>query len=132
MRTAFDSGVPVATSRETRARRLLLAAVATILWSIGSAGPASAQYVTPEPPLTGAPTDVQTSPVVDATSSGGSGVRSVAGAAGDGSSRQVASRSGGQGLAVTGGDVVGLTVMGVGAIAAGGLMLRVRRRVTRA
>ena len=106
-----------ATSRQTRSGRLFL--VAALLWSVGLAGTASAQYVTPRPPVGGAPTDVQTSPVVDAGST-----------AGGGATGQVAIRSTGQGFALTGGDVVGLTALGVGAIAAGGVVLHFRRRAT--
>ena len=108
---------PSATPRQTRSMRLFLAA--SLLSSVGLAGTASAQYVTPEPPRTGAHTDVQTSPVVDAGS-----------AAGTEASGQVSIRSSGQEFAVTGGDVVGLTALGVGAIGAGGLVLHLRRRAT--
>jgi LPXTG-motif cell wall-anchored protein len=114
---------------QARWARLLLALAVTVLWSVGSAGPASAQYVTPEPPLTGASTDVQAQPVIDVAGTAGSGARSVAQV--DGATVQAASRSNGSGLPVTGGDVVGLTAMGVGAIAAGGLILHFRRRATR-
>ena len=103
--------------RRTRSRRFLFAVA--VLWSVGLGGTASAQYVTPRPPLAGGPTDVQTSPVVDAGST-----------AGGGAAGQVATRSSGQGLPVTGGDVVGLTALGVGAIAAGGVVLHLRRRAT--
>ena len=106
-----------ATPRQARSVGFLLAAA--ILWSVGLAGTASAQYVTPEPPLAGSPTDVQTSPVVDAVST-----------AGGGAAGQVAIRSSAQDFAVTGGDVVGLTALGVGAIAAGGVVLHLRRRAT--
>lgn len=103
--------------RRTRSGRLLLAAA--VLWSVGLAGTASAQYVTPQPPAAGSSTDVQTSPVAESVST-----------AGGGAAGRVATRSGGQGLPVTGGDVVGLTALGVGAIAAGGVVLRLRRRAT--
>ena len=103
--------------RRTRSQRFLLAVA--VVWSVGLGGTASAQYVTPEPPRAGASTDVQTSPVVDATST-----------AGGGATGQVATRSSGQRLPVTGGDVVGLTALGVGALAAGGVVLHLRRRAT--
>lgn len=106
-----------AAPRQSRSGRFFLAAA--LLWSVGLAGTASAQYVTPRPPLAGAPTDVQTSPVVDA-----------GGPDGGGATGQVAIRSSGQGLPVTGGDVVGLTALGVGAVAAGGVVLHLRRRAT--
>ncbi len=109
--------------------RLLSAAAVVVLLSVGFAGPASAQYVTPEPPSGGASTDVQTSPVIDATKTSGAGdVRSVVGAGG--ATGQVASRSDGPGLPVTGGDILGLTAIGLGAIAAGGMVLHLRRRAT--
>lgn len=98
--------------------RLLLAAAVTVLWSVGSAGPASAQYVTPEPPRTGDATDVQTTPLADSVSSASGGV-----------SGQLA-RESEPGLPVTGSDVLGLTAIGLGAIAAGGLVLQLRRRAT--
>lgn len=104
-------------TRPTGTVRLFLAAA--LLWSVGLAGTASAQYVTPQPPRTGAPTDVQTSPVVESVSTAGAGATG-----------QVAIRSSGQGLPVTGGDVVGLTALGVGAIAAGSVVLHLRRRAT--
>jgi LPXTG-motif cell wall-anchored protein len=108
--------------------RLLSAAAVVVLLSVGFAGPASAQYVTPEPPLTGASTDVQAQPVIDVAGTAASDPRSVAGAGG--ATGQVASRSTGPGLPVTGGDVLGLTAIGLGAIAAGGLVLHLRRRAT--
>ena len=104
-----------ATPRQSRSGRLFLAAA--LLWSVGLAGTASAQYVTPRPPLAGAPTDVQTSPVVDAAST-----------AGGGAIGQVSTRSSGQGLPVTGGDVLGLTALGVGAVVVGTAILAARRR----
>ena len=106
-----------ATPRRTRSVQLLLAVA--VLWSVGLVGTASAQYVTPEPPRAGASADVQTSPVVESVS-----------AAGGGATGQVSTRSSGQGLPVTGGDVVGLMALGVGAIAAGGVVLHLRRRAT--
>lgn len=119
MQRLFNRRPASATPRQTRSVRLLLAAAVTVLWSVGLGGTASAQYVTPEPPLAGTPTDVQTSPVVNAVST-----------AGGGATGQVATRSSAEGLPVTGGDVVGLTALGVGAIAAGGVALRLRRRAT--
>lgn len=118
MQRLFNRRPPLATPRQNRSVRLSLATAVTVLWSVGLGGTASAQYVTPEPPRGGS-TDVQVSPVVDAVST-----------AGGGSTGQVAARSSGAGLAVTGGDVVGLTALGVGAIAAGGVALRLRRRAT--
>lgn len=120
---------PLALPRRAAAVRILLAAAAAALWVAGSIGVASAQYVTPDPPVAGAPTDVQTSPVVDAANPSGGDAGSVAGA-GD-ATAQVATRSSGSGLPVTGGDVVGLTAIGVSAIAAGGLVLHARRRAAR-
>jgi hypothetical protein len=109
--------------------RLLSAAAVIILLSVGFAGPASAQYVTPEPPSGRASTDVQTSPVIDATRTPDAGnARSLVGAGG--ATGQVASRSNGPGLPVTGGDILGLTAIGLGAVAAGGLVLHLRRRAT--
>jgi LPXTG-motif cell wall-anchored protein len=128
MQRLWKHGPPGAISGQARSARLLLALAVTVLWSVGSAGPASAQYVTPEPPLTGASTDVQAQPVIDVAGTAGSGARSVAGAGG--ATGQVASRSTGPGLPVTGGDVLGLTAIGLGAIAAGGLVLHLRRRAT--
>ncbi len=104
-------------SRAAHTVRLLLAVAVVLLWSVGSAGPASAQYVTPEPPLTGASRDVQTQPVVEATSS----------ADGAGASTRGGSRSGGSALPITGGDVLGLMAMGLGAILAGGVVLHLQR-----
>jgi LPXTG-motif cell wall-anchored protein len=109
--------------------RLLSAAAVVVLLSVGFAGPASAQYVTPEPPSHGTSTDAPASPVLDASSTDAGDARSVAGAGG--ATGQVASRSNGPGLPVTGGDVLGLTAIGFGAIAAGGLVLHLRRRATR-
>ena len=117
MQRMVDRRPMSATPRRTRSREFLL--VAAVLWSVGLGGTASAQYVTPEPPRAGATTDVQTSPVVESVST-----------AGGGATGQVATRSSGQGLPVTGGDVVGLTALGVGAIAAGGVVLHLRRRAT--
>lgn len=110
---------PLVLPRRGGAVRILLVAAVTVLWAAGSIGVASAQYVTPEPPVAGAPTDVQTSPVVDAANPAG------------GATAQVATRSSGSGLPVTGGDIVGLTAIGLGAIAAGGLALHARRRAAR-
>ncbi|CAN5159329.1 hypothetical protein BH24ACT1_BH24ACT1_04780 [soil metagenome] len=119
MQKMFNRRSPSAIPRQARSARLFLAAAVTVLGSVGLAGTASAQYVTPEPPRGGVSTDVQTQPVVDAT---GTAAGEVTG--------QVATRSSGQGLPVTGGDVLGLTAIGVGAIAAGGVVLRLRRRAT--
>ena len=129
MRTLYRHMRPQAVPRRGGAVRILLAAAAALLWAAGSVGLASAQYVTPEPPLAGAPTDVQTSPVVDAANPTAGDAASVAGA-GD-ATAQVATRSSGSGLPVTGGDIVGLTAIGLGAIAAGGLVLHARRRAVR-
>ncbi len=109
--------------------RLLIAAAATGMWSLALAGPASAQYVTPQPPLSGSATDSQTltqvvaaNPDVGAAAGPASVVRAGVQATAPSTSR---------GLPVTGGDVVGLTALGVGAIAAGTLLKRVRRRPSR-
>lgn len=108
-------------SRAAHTVRLLLAVALVLLWLVASVGPASAQYVTPEPPLTGASRDVQTRPVVEATNSAG----------GDGASTRGGSRSSVSALAVTGGDVLGLIAMGLGAIIAGGVVLHLRRLAPR-
>ena len=113
----------------TRATRLLSACAMAGLCSVGFAGSATAQYVTPEPPRTGTAVDVPTQRVVDATGAVGSAARSVAGPADNPRSAQ--SRSNGSSLPVTGGDVLSLTAIGVGAIAAGGLLVHARRRTTR-
>ena len=110
-----------------RRARLLVAVVALTLSSTAFVGQASAQYTTPPPPQTGVKADTQTRPVVDASAVNRS--RPAAQASAAGASRQA--RSGGQGLPVTGGDVLGLTAIGVGAVATGGFMLRLRRRATR-
>lgn len=117
MQRMFDRRAPLATPRQARSARLFLAAAVTVLWSVGLAGAASAQYVTPEPPRGGVSTDVQTQPIVDATSTPAGEVTG-----------QVATRSSGQGLPVTGGDVLGLTAVGVGAVVVGAAILAVRRR----
>ncbi len=102
----------------------LLVVTAASLWLLALAGPASAQYVTPPPPLGGAPTDVKTQPVVDIPQGEVSERAQVSDSA-----RQSGAPSAGQGLAVTGGDVLSLTAIGVGAIATGALLLH-RRRVS--
>lgn len=129
MQRLWKHGPPGAISGQARSARLLLALAVTVLWSVGSAGPASAQYVTPEPPLTGVSSDVQIQPVVDAPRTAAGDALAVVRA--DGANVQAASRSNGSGLPVTGGDVLGLTAIGFGAIAAGGLVLHLRRRATR-
>lgn len=105
----------VANPRRARGVWLFLAGAVTALWSVGFAGAASAQYVTPEPPAAGVSADVQTSPV-------------DAGSAAGGGATQAATRSSGQGLPVTGGDVVGMTAMGAGAVMVGGILVAIRRR----
>ncbi len=99
--------------------RLLVAAAITAGWALGLAGPASAQYVTPEPPQTGSEIDSQTLTEVADVGGAVAGRSSVAGAA--------ATRPAGSGLPVTGSDVVGLAAIGAGAIAAGSLLRRHRR-----
>lgn len=90
----------------------MVAAVAmTAAWSLALAGPALAQYTTP-PPGGGLPTDTQTQPVVQA---GGNQLQQIQG-------------TDGQGLPVTGGDVVGMAAMGAGAVMVGGVLVALRRR----
>lgn len=112
------SGEPDRSTRQRQASkgRLLIAMMATAVWSFGLAGQASAQYTNP-PPTGGAATDV------GAASAGAGALQVTGGASGE---------SGGAegGLPVTGGDVLGLTAIGVASIAVGGLVLAVRRRST--
>lgn len=128
MQSTFERCPPGAIPGQALSMRLLSAAAVIILLSVGFAGPASAQYVTPEPPSSGTSRDAPAAPVVDATRTAAGDPRSVAGAGG--ATGQVASRSNGPGLPVTGGDILGLTAIGLGAIAAGGLVLHLRRRPT--
>lgn len=114
------------TSRgRTMRLRLLVAAAAASAGSFGLTGVASAKYVTPEPPETGKPVDVNP----DNPNPGGGGVPG----SGRDSDRPRAGndrdRSGE--LPVTGGDVVGLTALGAGAVAAGALLRRVGRASAR-
>lgn len=128
MQRSIGRGHPSTRQGQPPRLRLLIAAAATGVWSLALAGPASAQYVTPEPPLAGSATDSQTltqlratNPDVDAAPSRRA---SVAGT-------RAAARPSQSGLPVTGGDVLGLTALGAGAIAAGTLLKRVRSRPSR-
>jgi LPXTG-motif cell wall-anchored protein len=98
---------------------------------VGAQASASAQYTDP-PPSDGASKDPQV------LSYAGTSERSDARAPqtlGEGygarGADELAAASGSQSLPITGGDVVGLTVIGVGAVAGGTVLLRVRRRADR-
>lgn len=106
--------------RGIRKGRLLVAMLATALWSGGLAGQASAQYTNPPPNVKVAADVGAGAPTATASSLRAAGGTSTG------------SQGGGQGLPVTGGDVLGLTAIGVGSIAVGGLVLAARRRSTRA
>ncbi len=105
--------------------RLLVAAAAASAGSLGLAGTASAQYVTPQPP-TGPAADGQT--VTQVVLRERNPRQASAVQAGGGRRARAAARSARGGLPVTGGDVVGLTALGAGAIAVGGVILRLGRR----
>jgi hypothetical protein len=105
--------------------RLLVAAAAASAGSLGLAGTASAQYVTPQPP-TGPAADGQT--VTQVVLRERNPRQASAVQAGGARTARAAARSARRGLPVTGGDVVGLTALGAGAIAVGGLILRLGRR----
>lgn len=92
----------------------MAAVTMTAAWSLPLAGPALAQYTTP-PPGGGLPTDTQTQPVAEAGGSMGNQLQQIQSA-------------GGQGLPVTGGDVVGMAAMGAGAVMVGGVLVALRRR----
>lgn len=109
--------------------RLLVAATATGVWSFALAGPALAQYVTPQPPLSGSGTDSQTLTQVVASDADVGAAVGPASVARTGA--QATARSSSPGLPVTGTDVLGLTALGAGAIAAGGLLRRLRSRPSR-
>lgn len=76
--------------------------------TVGSTGLASAQYTNP-PPSGGAATDSQAFSRPPGSGGGSQG-------------------TGGQSLPITGGDVLGLTAIGVAAIASGTALVRFRRR----
>jgi LPXTG-motif cell wall-anchored protein len=102
--------------QNTSSARFRLAAATILVWSatLGLTGVASAQYVN-SPPGGGPATDVETAPVETTP------VAQLSG----GDSRISRSDSS---LPVTGGDVVALVGIGVGSVAAGGLLLAFRRR----
>ncbi len=129
MQRSIGRGHPSTRQGQPPRLRLLIAAAATGVWSLALAGPASAQYVTPEPPLAGSATDSQTLTQLSATNPDVDAAASRRGSVATTGGNQGASRSGG--LPVTGGDVVGLTALGAGAIAAGTLLKRVRSRPSR-
>ena len=123
MQRSIGRGHPSTSRGRYRRLRVLVAAAITAGWALGLAGPASAQYVTPEPPQTGSGIDSQTLTEVADTDAAVAGRSSVAGAG----AARAATRPGGSGLPVTGGDVVGLAALGAGAIAAGTLLRRHHR-----
>ncbi len=102
------------------------------VWSLMLAAPAFAQYVAPRPTRVGSATDNQTLiglVLVDRNPVGGSRLQVDPARTGR---AEVTAGSRRQGLPATGGDVVGLTAFGVGAIVSGGLILHVRRHAARA
>ena len=123
MQRSGSRGDLVAVPGRSQRLRLLVATAVIAGWALALPGPASAQYVTPEPPRTGPGVDTQIITEM-------SGVADRVGVAGAPASR-VSSRSAGSGLPVTGGDVVGFAALGTGAIALGTLLKRVRRHPSR-
>lgn len=114
-------------TRQSQGARLLVAAAVTGVCSLALAGPASAQYVTPKPPLTGSGVDSQTLTQLSATNADVDAAVSRPG----GVARTGGGQSGRGGLPVTGGDVVGLTALGAGAIASERLLVRLHGRQSR-
>lgn len=97
----------------------LLAVAAAGVSALALASPASAQYVTPEPPRSGPAIDNQLPTQLLAEDV-------EVGAAAAGRANVAGTRR--SGLPVTGGDVIGLTALGAGAIAAGTLLRRRHRQ----
>lgn len=125
MQRSGSRGHLLAVPGRSQRLRLLVATAVIAGWALALPGPASAQYVTPEPPRTGPGVDRQILTEVRAPNADVSGAAGQVGIAGAAASRAT-SRSAGSGLPVTGGDVVGLAALGAGAIAVGTLLKRVR------
>lgn len=123
-------------------RRLSVATLVVGCTVAGVSGTASAQYVTPSPPG-GSSTDSQTDPGGTSSSAleaAGTQPLSLSLTGTNDRAAQTATQTdaatgqggAGQSLPITGGDVVALTGLGLGAVALGALLLGARRRGARA